>query len=97
MTPTAISIQTAAPKGSFPGAVAAAFFIVENNRVVLTDRNGHALHDPEGRDYAKELNEGDDPRQVAALLLRRFRTKVRGDRVAGFEPGPLRYPPAPKY
>jgi hypothetical protein len=74
--------------------VANAFFIVENNHVVLTE---HALHDPEGRDYTRELGESDNPRQIAGQLLRRFRTKVRGDRVAGFEAGPLNYGPSPKY
>jgi hypothetical protein len=97
MTPTLITIQTAAPRGRFPGAVAQAFFIVENNRVVLTDCDGNVLHDPEGRDYTRALGEGDNPHQVAVLLLRRFRTKIRGGRVAGFEPGPLNYSPVSKY
>lgn len=77
--------------------MAQAFYIIENNKVVLTDRDGNALHDPEGRDYAKALGEGDNPHQVAALLLRRFRTKMSGGHVAGFGPGPLNYRPGSKY
>jgi hypothetical protein len=85
-TPTPITIQTAAPTRALPtGAVASAFFIVENNRVVLTDHNGHALHDPEGRDYTRELGGTDTPREIAGQLFRRFRTKVRGDGVSGFD------------
>jgi hypothetical protein len=85
-------IQTSPPKGSFPGAVAQAFYTVENNKVILTDRDGNALRDPEGRDYGKTLAEtGHNAHETAAILLRRFRTQVRGNRVAGFD-GPLNYP-----
>ena len=91
-TPIPITIQTAAPSPGLPaGAVANAFYIVENNRVTLTGRDGYALHDPEGREYTRELGKGDDARQIAAQLLRGFRTKVRGDRVSGFD-RPLVYP-----
>ena len=78
MAPTLIQIQTAEPRGRFPGAVAQAFYIVEKNRVVLTDRDGHELHDPEGRDYARALGEGDNPQQVAALLLEEAVRASRG-------------------
>ena len=65
--------------------------------MILTGRTGHTLYDPEGRDYTRALGEGDNPHQVAVLLLRRFHTKMRGGRVAGFEPGPLNYSPVSKY
>ena len=71
--------------------MAEAFCVVENNRVILTGRNGLAVHDPEGREYTRELGKDDNARQIAAQLLRGFRTKVRGDRVSGFD-GPLTYP-----
>jgi hypothetical protein len=91
-TPIPIAIQIAAPSPSLPaGATADAFYVVENNRVILSGRDGHAVHDPEGREYTRELGKGDNPRQIAAQLLRGLRTKVRGDRVSGFD-GPLRYP-----
>jgi hypothetical protein len=92
MTPTPITIQTQSPRGSFPGAIAQAYYVIDNKKVTLTDRDGNTLHDPEGRDYVKALDKGDNPRQVAALLLRRFRTKMNGSRVTGFDPGPLKYP-----
>ncbi len=84
MTPQLITIQTAAPRGKSPGAVAQAYFVVEDNRVFLADREGHHLHDPDGRDYSRAMGEGDTPKEIAAQLLRRFRIKFRGDRPAGF-------------
>jgi hypothetical protein len=72
MAPTPITIQTAAPSGRFPGAVANAFFIVENNHVVLTE---HALHDPEGRDYTRELGESDNPARLPANYCEGFAPK----------------------
>jgi hypothetical protein len=91
MTPKLITVQTAAPRSSFPGAAAQAFYIVDGSRVVLTDRDGAVLRDPEGRDYAQLLGEGDNPHQIAGRLLQRFRTKLRcDDRPHGFD-GPLDY------
>jgi hypothetical protein len=92
MTPQLITIQTAEPRGKFAGEVAQAYFVIEDDRVILTDRDGHALHDPDGGDYAQTLGEGDNPKQIAARLLRRFRTKFRSDRVRGFD-RPLHYQP----
>ena len=85
-TPKPITIQISAPSRALPGgAVSTAFYVVENNRVALTDRDGRPVHDPEGRECSRALAENDDPHQVAAMLLRGLRTKVRGDRVAGFD------------
>jgi hypothetical protein len=92
MTPTLVTIQTVAPRGKSGGTVAQAYYIVKDNRVTLTDRDGITLHDPEGGDYSRTLNEGDNPRQVAGRLLRSFRTKFKGERVRGFD-GPLHYEP----
>ena len=82
---TPITIQTAASRGTFHGACAQAYFVVEDDQVILTDRDGHQLHDPDGRGCAQALTEGDNPRQIAARLLRGFRVKIRGDRVNGFD------------
>jgi hypothetical protein len=92
MIPKPITLQIAAPSRALPGgAVSQAFYVVENNKVTLTSRDGRVLHDPEGRECSRTSGETDDPHQVAALLLRNLRTKVRGDRVAGFD-RPLVYP-----
>jgi hypothetical protein len=91
-TPIHVAIQIAAPSPGLPaGATAEGFYIVENGKVTLTGRDGFPAHDPEGREYVRELGKNDTPREIAAQLLRAFRTKVRGDRVSGFD-GPLRYP-----
>jgi hypothetical protein len=97
MAPTPITIQTASPRGSFPGAVAQAYYVVDNNKVALTDRQGNTLHDPEGREYTKELAKDDNPREIAARLLRNFRTKLRGSTPNGFDRGPINFGPGPKY
>jgi hypothetical protein len=90
--PTHIIIQTSPPGPGLPaGAAAEGFYVVENGKVTLTGRDGFPAHDPEGREYTRELGKDDNPRQVAALLLRNFRTKVRGARVSGFD-RPLVYP-----
>jgi hypothetical protein len=95
-TPIHIAIQIAAPSRALPaGATAEGYYVVEDNRVILTGRDGFPAHDPEGREYTRELGKDDNPRQVAALLLRSFRTKVRGDRVNGFD-RPLIYSKAQK-
>jgi hypothetical protein len=81
-----------APSRALPGgAVSQAYFVEEGGKVTLTDRDGRPVHDPEGRDCSRTLAESDNPDQVAALLLRNLRTKVRGDRVAGFD-RPIVYP-----
>ena len=91
MTPQVIYLQTARPKGDFAGAVAQAYFVVKGKQVVLTDSAGNTLHDPEGREYVQEPIGTDTPRETAAKLLRRFRTKMRGDRPSNFDQ-PLKYP-----
>lgn len=92
MMPQLITIQTAAPKGDFAGRVAQAYFVVKGKQVALTDSAGNTLHDPEGRECVQEPIGTDTPRETAAKLLKRFRTKLRGDRPSGFDQ-PLRYPP----
>jgi hypothetical protein len=93
--PKLVQIQIAAPKGSFEGSVAIAYYVISDDKtkVTLTDRTGLMLHDAEGKECSRTLAKGDNPHQVAALLLRGFRTKVRGDRVSGFD-RPLNYPRA---
>jgi hypothetical protein len=91
-TPKPITIQISPPSRALPGgAVSQAYFVEEGGKVTLTDRDGRPVHDPEGRDCSRALAKNDSAHQVAALLLRNFRTKVRGDRVSGFD-GPLTYP-----
>jgi hypothetical protein len=91
-TPKLIQIQTAAPRArNDGGAVAIAYYVTDNKKVTLTDRDGNVLHDAEGKDYSRTLAENDSAHQIAALLLRQLKTKVRGDRVAGFD-RPLVYP-----
>jgi hypothetical protein len=92
MTPKPVHIQISPPGPGLPGgAISSAFYIVEGGKLTLTDNGSRPLYDFEGKSCTRMLAAGDDPHQQAALLLRGFRSKVRGDRVSGFD-RPLRYP-----
>jgi hypothetical protein len=92
-----IFAQVRAPRGADdPGAAVEGAYVLEDGTVVLTDRDGTPVRDERGKHYRHTLTPNDNPRAVAARLTKEFRGALRGKnggRVAGFEFGPLRYPP----
>jgi len=96
MNPQYIAVQTTSPdeKPGHPGAVAEGWFILEDNVVILTDRDGKPLHHPRGKQgYQRELGPGETPKQVAGQLLR----EKRGARPADWFNAPISYPPISIY
>jgi hypothetical protein len=56
----AVSVQTAAPLGSSPGAITVGYYSVQDDVVVM--------HDESGKPTGKRMPAGEDPRQVAYLI-----------------------------
>jgi hypothetical protein len=91
----AVFAEVRRPRGTDPGAAVEGRYIVEDGVVILTDQGGIPIRDEYGKLYKHTLVTGDIPKQIGARLTKSFRLKLRGKdggRVAGFEPGPLRYP-----
>ena len=91
----AVFAEVRRPRGTDPGAAVEGRYIVENGVVILTTQDGIPVRDEYGKLYKHTLVTGDIPKQIAARLTKNFRLKLRGKdggRLAGFEPGPLRYP-----
>jgi hypothetical protein len=84
------------PRGTDPGAAVEGAYVLEDGAVVLTNRDGAPVKDERGKSYRHTLAPNDNERQIAARMTKEFRSALQGKnggRVAGFEPGPLRYPP----
>jgi hypothetical protein len=61
-----------------PGECAIVHFVVENNVVNVTDKDGHMLRYPDGEPCRRALELGDDPRQIAARLGRSYHSEYGG-------------------
>ena len=88
-----VFVQTEAPKGDFRGRVIEGKYIVEGDLVTLTNRRGDPVHDAEGKNYTQKLNVGDNPKQIAGLLTKKFAKTRRGNIAPprGFG-SPIEYP-----
>ena len=88
-----VFVQTEAPKGNFQGRVIEGKYIVEGDQVTLTNRRGDPVRDAEGKTYMQKLNAGDNPKQIAGLMTKKFAKARRGNSapVAGFE-SQINYP-----
>jgi len=88
-----VFVQTEAPKGNFPGRVVEGKYIVEGDQVTLTNRRGDPVRDAEGRTYTQKLIAGDNPKQIAGILTKKFAKARRGKNATpkGFG-GPIHYP-----
>jgi hypothetical protein len=81
-----------------PGKAIEGAYKVVGNEVIMVDARGKEVVDHDGRRYRRrfsnksgELNE----REAASRLTKDVKASLKiagGDRVGGFEPGPLRYP-----
>ena len=82
-------IQLRERRGGDPGAIDQGWFIIKDGFVILTDEHDKPLFDAAGR-YEMKLAKGDNPKDIAAVLLRQWRAENRsGDDFRR----PLKYPP----
>jgi hypothetical protein len=88
-----VFVQTEPPKGSFEGRCIEGCYIVEGDAVTLTNRRGDPVRDAEGNTYKQNLNAGENPKQIAGLLTKKFAKARRGNKTVprGFG-RPLNYP-----
>src|SRR5436305_8058087 len=88
-----VFVQTEAPKGSSQGRVVEGKYIVEDGALTLTNRRGDPVSDAEGKTYTQKLNEGDNPKQIAGLLTKKFAKARRGNNAPPRGFGcPINYP-----
>jgi hypothetical protein len=72
-----VRIQVAEPRGArHPGAVEEGHYIVEDGTVTLVDKRGTAI---DKHRLSRELKPGEDPRSVAAILLRQWKRPKSSD------------------
>src|SRR5215469_6589070 len=62
-------IQLRERRGGDPGAIDQGWFIIKDGFVILTDEHDKPLFDAAGR-YEQRLAKGDNPKDIAAVLLR---------------------------
>jgi hypothetical protein len=87
-----VAVQITAPQAEGDtGASAEAWYVVEGNEVVLTDRDGVALFDGSGKKYTATLAPGESAKRVAGRFVRRLHDATHGRRTRGFT-GPIFYP-----
>src|SRR5262249_38301439 len=65
-----VFLQLKRPSGGHPGHVLEGFFIVENDTVLLVDRDGKAVKDAQGGTYSRKLTPNENLKSVAHRLLR---------------------------
>jgi len=74
-----IHVQTRQPRDEAdPGECAIVHFVVDNNVVKVTDKDGHMLRYPDGEPCKRALEPGDNPRQIAARIARSHRREYGG-------------------
>jgi hypothetical protein len=88
-----VFVQIEPPKGTFEGRAVEGCYTVESNVLSLTNRRGEPVQDAEGKTYTHKLEPGDNPKQIAGLLTKKFRKVRRGNSTPtrGFS-GPIDYP-----
>ena len=88
-----VFVQTRAPRRDDPGAAVEGAYIVKDDVVHLTDREGNPVRDDNGKLYSKPIANGDTAKVIASRLTKDFRSALRGKdgRVNGFD-RPLQYP-----
>jgi hypothetical protein len=84
-----VTTRHADPDSGDPGAARYGWFFVDGDLLTICDEAGNALQSEDGRPVTVTLDEGVDARSVAASLTK---ARSRGDKMNGFERGPLRYP-----
>ena len=90
MTIKTVFVDLKRPSGDHPGHVLEGFFTVENDTVLLVDRDGAAVKDAHGGTYSRKLTANENPNSVAHRLLRTHCGATRHKTVNGFD-GPIFY------
>jgi hypothetical protein len=78
-----VFIQIRAPRGQDPGRVLEGHYNIVGETVVLVDRSGKALTSDDQK-YSRKLTRGENPKQIAAQLLRVHHNAARGNSPRGF-------------
>jgi hypothetical protein len=74
-----VHVQTHQPRNDEdPGECMIVHFVVDNNVVKVTDRDGNMLRFPDGEPCKQALGPDDSPRQIAARLARGHRREYGG-------------------
>lgn len=77
--------QVRAPCNSDQGVTVEGCFVVDGNRVTMTDREGKPTVDDEGKRWSREIPPSCTPQQIAAQMTKEPRIKLRGgERASGF-------------
>ena len=77
--------QVCPPKGGDQGVTVEGCFIVDGNRVTMTDRERQANIDDEGGRWSREIPPSCTPQRIAAQMTKEPRIKFRGgERASGF-------------
>src|SRR5215470_14845409 len=77
--------QVRAPKNGDQGVTVEGCFIVDGNRVTMTDREGKPIVDDDGKRWSREIPANCTARQIAARMAKELRIKFRGsERASGF-------------
>jgi hypothetical protein len=72
--------------------VTVGFYILEDRKIIMTNRKGDPLRRSSGELYTHVLKDGENEITWAGILTKQARTASRGDRKEGFD-GPLDYGP----
>jgi hypothetical protein len=83
--------------GYDPGRAIEGAFKEIGNQVIMCDAHGREVIDSDGRKYRHTLKSGSgelNEREAASIMVKDIKAKFKigGERVGGFEHGPLRYP-----
>jgi hypothetical protein len=80
-----VCITTRRPRSAAdPGECETVYYILAGDVVKVTDQDGALLRFEDGEPCKQVLEPGDNPKQVAALLGRRYHTQMYGDSERGF-------------
>jgi hypothetical protein len=91
-----ITVQVGRPRGSFPGQVTYGYYKIENNTVIMTDKDGNPAGLETGKSWSRRLKPGDSAHVIAVNLTKDLRNEFKGgtQTVSGFS-GPLDYSKTP--
>jgi hypothetical protein len=74
------------------GAVTRGFYILDGNKITMTDSSGTPIRRGTGDLYTHVLKADENEATWAGILTKQIRTSIRGNKLRGFD-GPLDYGP----